>query len=231
MNRIQTFFGTIKNGIDRSVCGLYPIEEYKQLLPPSGVKNILFLDQVHSHDVVVINDLNNLPSLKADAVVTALPGLALVMKTADCAPVFLHDERAGVIGAIHSGWQGTALNVVAPTVDAMLAKGADKARIKAQIGPCLQRSNFTMGGDVFDQFIAAHPYYCNFFTVHPTEKDKYLFDNTAAIAWQLKESGIINITSDKTCTLANARLYYSYRYRNQDPQHDMMRNISAIWMI
>ena len=46
---------------------------------------------------------------EADAIVTAKPGLAIGMLTADCAPVLFCDGEARVIGAAHAGWRGRAV--------------------------------------------------------------------------------------------------------------------------
>ncbi|MGH6953130.1 MAG: polyphenol oxidase family protein, partial [Alphaproteobacteria bacterium] len=42
----------------------------------------------------------------ADAMVSTTPGIVLGVLAADCAPVLLADERAGVIASAHAGWRG-----------------------------------------------------------------------------------------------------------------------------
>ena len=48
---------------------------------------------------------------RADALVTATPGLALGIITADCTPVLLHDPAARVVAAVHAGWRGALAGV------------------------------------------------------------------------------------------------------------------------
>ncbi len=65
--------------------------------------------QVHSARAVTTSaPFSPVQQPEADALVTATPGLALGIVTADCAPVLLHDPTAGVIAAVHAGWRGRA---------------------------------------------------------------------------------------------------------------------------
>lgn len=94
------------------------------------------LNQVHGDDVLVVDapgpgPLEDLPS--GDALVTATRGVGLMVRAADCVPILLADTRAGVVGAIHSGREGTALNIAARTVARMRDLGADQVR--AWVGP------------------------------------------------------------------------------------------------
>ena len=84
----------------------------------------------------------------ADGVVTATPGVALGVSTADCVPVLFADPGAGVIGAAHAGWRGALSGIVAATVDAMIALGAERARISAGIGPAIQQQSYEVGAEL-----------------------------------------------------------------------------------
>src|SRR5207248_6209071 len=55
----------------------------------------------------------------ADAMVTDRSGIALGIVTADCAPVLLTDQQAGVIAAVHAGWRGAVAGVLEATIAAM----------------------------------------------------------------------------------------------------------------
>lgn len=222
MMRIHTHFGGKDTGLDRTSVGLV----VRPGIPPHAA----YLNQTHSNQVVVISDLKQDISQPADAAVTRLPGLALTVKTADCAPVLLFDADAGVIAAVHSGWQGTLQNIIAPSIHAMVAQGAAHARIQGVIGPCLQQANFAVGFDVRDNFVAQNPAYAGFFMPSSTEAGKYLLDNTALILWQLQDCGVTQVTADLTCTVEQSDRYYSYRSRHIDTAHDTMRNVAMIWM-
>ena len=85
----------------------------------------------------------------ADALITDCPGLALVVFSADCGILLLHDPLTNAVGAIHAGWRGCAGGIVEKTVAAMQAAyGADPARIRAAVGPCIGQCCFETDGDV-----------------------------------------------------------------------------------
>lgn len=70
---------------------------------------------------------------EADGIVTTERDLVLLVRTADCVPVLLADETAGVIGAAHAGRRGMAAGVVPETVARMRTLGAES--ITAWVGP------------------------------------------------------------------------------------------------
>ncbi|WP_216324610.1 peptidoglycan editing factor PgeF [Deinococcus aestuarii] len=102
------------------------------------------LDQVHGTQVREAR-----PGVQeGDALVTTEPGLLLAIGTADCYPILLADEAAGVIGAAHAGWRGTLGGIGARTVEAMVARGASPERIRAAVGPGICGERYPVGVDV-----------------------------------------------------------------------------------
>src|SRR4029453_8549205 len=90
---------------------------------------LLIAYQVHSPDVVTIDrPWRPHERPRADAIVTAVPGLAIGVTTADCGPVLFADETAGVIGVAHAGWRGAATGVLGGPMGALERGGADPAR-------------------------------------------------------------------------------------------------------
>ena len=81
---------------------------------------LLTLFQKHSATAVVAKspwEAGSMP--EADAIVTATPGLAVGVLTADCTPVLFCDGEARVVGAAHAGWRGALSGIVEATVEAM----------------------------------------------------------------------------------------------------------------
>lgn len=94
--------------------------------------------QVHGDTVVQVDrpgPAPHAPLLPADGVVTATPGVGLMVRAADCAPVVIADAEAGVVGVAHAGRQGMALDVVTRTLEAMARAGARAERSRAWLGP------------------------------------------------------------------------------------------------
>ncbi|MEJ7796652.1 MAG: polyphenol oxidase family protein [Nocardioides sp.] len=109
--------------------------ELPRLVGACGVR-FARLNQMHGDDVLVVDapgpgPLEELPS--GDALVTATRGVGLMVRAADCVPVLLADPRAGVVGAVHSGRQGTSLDIAARTITWMRDLGAEQ--IRAWVGP------------------------------------------------------------------------------------------------
>lgn len=106
--------------------------------------------QTHSDRVAVIDSLPVSPEAieGVDALVTALPDVALAINTADCVPVLLYDADAGVIAAVHSGWRGTDMRIAAKAVAAMTRLGAAPQHIHAVMGPSICPDCFEVGEEV-----------------------------------------------------------------------------------
>lgn len=104
----------------------------------------------HRVDALVLADVP-----EADAVVSNEPGLALAVQVADCVPILLADQQAGVAAAVHAGWRGTAAGIAGEAVGAMAALGASPARIVAAIGPSIAPCCYEVGEELVEAFVAA----------------------------------------------------------------------------
>jgi copper oxidase (laccase) domain-containing protein len=74
-----------------------------------------------------------------DGLVTREAGVVLVIRTADCAPVFFWDRGGGVVGLAHSGRRGTEGNIVGRMVEVMGERfGTRGSDLIVVIGPCIR---------------------------------------------------------------------------------------------
>lgn len=183
--------------------------------------------QVHSAKVetVVAPQTGHPP--EADALVTAEPGLALAILTADCQPVLFADARAGVIGAAHAGWRGAIGGVLEATIDAMEAIGARREDICAVIGPTISQSAYEVGQEFFEEFTDTDPEYARFF-VNGQAADKYHFDLPSFGLHVLREAGVGQAEWVRACTYSDPARFYSYRRSVHQREADYGRLISAI---
>jgi YfiH family protein len=95
---------------------------------------------------------------KFDALITRLPGLALVVTTADCLPILIHDPVRAAVAAVHAGWRGTAKRIAARALGAMReAYGTDPADCRAAIGPGIRGCCFEVDAAVTDSMAATLP--------------------------------------------------------------------------
>lgn len=163
----------------------------------------VFMRQVHGADVAFAAS-TDLPG-PVDAVVTTVPGLALAVLVADCAPVLLADAAAGVVGAAHSGRPGTAAGVVPALVKAMCERGADPARMIAAIGPAACGRCYEVPAEMRDEVAAVVPA-----AYSTTSAGTPALDIRAGVAEQLASAGVTRVTADGRCTIEDPGLY-SYR--------------------
>ncbi|WP_298805344.1 peptidoglycan editing factor PgeF [uncultured Lentibacter sp.] len=189
-------------------------------------KALASVHQVHSPDVVQITGpLAQKP--RADAMVTATPGLGLAILTADCQPVLFADPSAGVIGAAHAGWKGAQTGVLEATVDAMEALGATASRITAVIGPCISQPAYEVGQEFFERFTDQDSAATRFFKSGVTA-DKYLFDLPAFGLSRLRARGIATARWTGHCTYSDEARFFSYRRTTHRGEKDYGRLISVI---
>ncbi|WP_372509221.1 peptidoglycan editing factor PgeF [Actinomadura madurae] len=163
----------------------------------------VFMRQVHGADVAHATS-PDLPG-EADAVVTTVPGLALAVLVADCAPVLLADPVAGVVGAAHSGRPGTAAGVVPALVKAMRERGAEPARMTAAIGPAACGRCYEVPAAMRDEVAAAVPA-----AYATTARGTPGLDIRAGVAEQLAAAGVGRVETDPRCTIEDPGLF-SYR--------------------
>ena len=190
-----------------------------------GVEALVTVHQVHSPDVVTVTGpLAERP--RADAMVTATPGLALAVLTADCQPVLFADEKAGVIGAAHAGWKGVRDGVMEATLSAMEALGARRDRIVAVIGPCISQTSYEVGQEFYESFTDDAPDCRRFFA--SGNGDRYLFDLPSYGLWRLREAGVGHAEWTRHCTYRDPARFYSYRRTTHAGEADYGRQISVI---
>lgn len=189
---------------------LIALSERKGFVPVS-------LLQIHSD---IIHPLFSAPQshLKGDAVLTDRPGLLLFVKTADCLPVLIFSERPRAIAAVHCGWRGTALGLVAKATHKMeRIFGCPPASLRAAFGPSIGRDCYRVGEDVRNSFDRTG-YDSSVFKSDPSRERKYFFDLREANRFQLVSSGVRteNISEVSQCTRCDGQ-FYSYRRDSLDP--------------
>jgi YfiH family protein len=190
---------------------------------------LVSLSQVHSPIVHTLPawGSENGKRLEGDAMVTATPGLALGILTADCAPVLLADPRAKVIGAAHAGWKGALGGVLEATLEAMEKLGAQRMRIQAVIGPCISQDAYEVGWDFRDRFLELGLRNRRFFV--PSDKEgHYRFDLPGYAAHRLTAAGAGSVESLGVCTYPPENGYFSFRRTTHAGEPDYGRQISAI---
>ena len=163
---------------------------------------------------------------KADALVTDRPGLLLGVVTADCAPVLLHDARAGVIGAAHAGWRGAIDGVTDAAVAAMIALGARRDHIAAVVGPCIQQASYEVDDAFEARFVVAETLNARFFRTG--RSGHAWFDLSGYVVARLQAAGVTNAARLDEDTYAQTDRFFSFRRATHNGEPGYGRQISMI---
>lgn len=146
-----------------------------------------------------------------DAVFTDIPGLCIAVKTADCIPVLLYDNRLRRVAAIHAGWKGTVQYIVQKTIVAM---GSDGRDLSAIIGPGISLASFEVGDEVYEHFLSSgFPMERIARRWNPTAEkpeQRWHIDLWEANRWTLEQCGVCDILIAGVDTMTSP-LYYSAR--------------------
>lgn len=190
-----------------------------------GAEKLLSCFQVHSAKTVTVTEpWHSRP--QADAMVTAVPGLALCILSADCVPILFADANARIVGAAHAGWKGALGGVCEATIVAMEEIGAEREHISAAIGPAIQQESYEVGPEFRDTFVGEHEWTDRLFKAG--RDDRSHFDLTGYVETVLRREGLnaIENLGHDTCSMEDQ--YFSNRRRNHRGEGDYGRNGSVI---
>jgi polyphenol oxidase len=184
--------------------------------------------QIHSATVVTVEKpWPPAAAPNADGLVTRVPGVALGVLTADCAPILFHDPVAKVIGAAHGGWRGALGGIIEAVVGRMEAIGAEGSRICAAVGPCIGRASYEVGPEFPEQFAAENPTSTSFFT--PAQRPGHsMFELSGYIEYRLARAGVAAVERALYDTLSEEERFFSYRRSCLRGERAYGRGLSAI---
>lgn len=179
-------------------------------------KNLVTTRQTHSDIVRVVTKKDHVSIFhrdypECDAVVTNDPGTALMIYTADCTPMLFHDPVTGAVGAAHAGWRGTAAQIGAKTIAAMVAEfGCKPENIRCAIGPNIGVCHFETDADVPQALLEAYG----------SEAEKYIFPRGEKFYVNLKEinalslyrTGVRHVEISEECTMCRPDRFWSHRH-------------------
>ncbi|GAA4662386.1 peptidoglycan editing factor PgeF [Bartonella pachyuromydis] len=192
------------------------------------IENLVTVNQIHSCDVVVVNQVFIDEAPKADAIVSTTSGLVIGILTADCGPILLADPQAGVIAATHAGWRGSLKGIVEKTITVMEKQGAKRSSITAALGPCIGPYHYEVTEEFYHQFIDYHSNFQKYF-VKTDKVNHFYFNLWTFIINQLKEAGV-NASCVELCTYQDEQRFFSYRRATLRNEPDNGRQFSAIML-
>lgn len=173
------------------------------------ISRLFTASQVHGDRILTIDRKDITPEefkvCDGDAIITNIKGISIGILTADCVPVLLFDPKKGVVGAVHAGWKGTALQIAKKCIRAMQDKfGTDPGDITAAIGPAISLCCYK----VQDEVVVAVGHID--MVTKPCEFH-WCLDLPKANLIHLQEAGVTEIDISGICTSCNFPLFYSHR--------------------
>ncbi|RSN52951.1 peptidoglycan editing factor PgeF [Amycolatopsis sp. WAC 04182] len=163
---------------------------------------LAWMEQVHGRTATVVDGSETSAAEATDALVTAEPGLALVVLVADCVPLLLADAEAGVVAAVHAGRVGARVGVVPAAIEAMRSVGAEPARTEALLGPAICGDCYEVPADMAADVEKHVPG-----SACKTRKGTPGLDLRAGLWRQLADLGVGKIGVDPRCTNEDKTLF------------------------
>ncbi|MFO1329374.1 MAG: peptidoglycan editing factor PgeF [Rubrivivax sp.] len=174
-----------------------------------------WLRQVHGATVVRLDERPAAERPEADASVTARPGVACVVRVADCLPVLLAHERGQAVGAAHAGWRGLAAGVLEHTLQALCREaGCAPSALRAWLGPCIGPRAFEVGEDVLLAF-GRDPAVTDDDRFRRADRAdgsrRWRADLPALARDRLGTAGVGRVDGGHWCTVEDASAFFSFR--------------------
>jgi hypothetical protein len=142
---------------------------------------------------------------ETDGLITRSKGVVLGVSVADCVPVLLFDPVQKAIAAVHSGWRGTAANIVHHAVLSMISSFSSSSQnLLAYIGPSASACCYAVGSDVARLFT---PEFVR------SADGKTLLDLKGVVRSQLLAEGVLpdKIETSPHCTISEPAMFHSFR--------------------
>ncbi|MBE0450079.1 MAG: peptidoglycan editing factor PgeF [Clostridia bacterium] len=211
------------------------LENIRRALTELGTdsKIIILAQQVHSENVVIIDEKTNFESMEkvelentplegfemyisavTDGLMTNRKDVLLVTFYADCVPLILYDPVKHVVATVHSGWVGTAKAIGVEAVRKMVSVyGSSESDIRIGIGHSAGICCYEIGDDVIDALKMKFSVDSLRDFVIPKRYGKYMIDLKEANAKLLRDAGILqkHLEIDSDCTICNPEKYHSHR--------------------
>ena len=173
--------------------------------------NVATAHQVHGSQVALVGSGHRGRVIPAtDALITDTPGVALMLRFADCLPVLLYDPVRRAVGLAHAGWKGTVEGIAAKTASAMMdAYGSRPGDIIAGLGPCIGPCCYQVGTEVIELVKARFNHWPGL--LRPQGDGSVHFDLWEANRCQLAELSVEEIEVIQLCTTCHTDEFFSHR--------------------
>lgn len=179
-------------------------------------QGIYHADQVHGDQIAYVSQKGERDQVTqisgVDGLMTDVPGLALIIKFADCTPIVIYDPVRKVQASLHSGWRSTLKQISRKALTRMVEDFHCRLEDMAvYVGPTIDQDHYEVGAEVYQAF-EDFPDWETFFK--PGVKEgKYQMSMKAANLALLKAAGIEDrqIEVSPNSTFTNLHLHSARR--------------------
>lgn len=206
-------------GLSRGDCTENLRENYRRFCAAVGTdwQRTVISQQTHSQNIRVVTQADAGKGIvcprdytDVDAMMTDVPGLSLVVFSADCGTILLHDPVRRCIAAVHAGWRGAAMGLAAKTALRMQEiYGTRPEDLRSALGPAIGSCCFETDDDVPRAMHEALGAEADPFMTRQGEK--WHIDLKGINAHWLRRLGVQHIDICTDCTACMPRLYWSHR--------------------
>ena len=164
------------------------------------------VNQVHSNKILVVDKSGNYGD--ADGIITSpLDNLVLLIKTADCIPIFIYDNITRNYGIVHAGWRGVKKKIHLKAIEKFIGLGSHKNNLNFVMGPSIKACCYEVGAEMLD-----------YFGTSVIEKNgSFFLDLNKSVTSDFVNIGIVKdkIKIDSICTYENKNLHSFRRDREK----------------
>lgn len=194
-------------------------DEKEAFLGAFSLNEAVIMDQVHGHDIHVVGGGDSPRS--GDGFLVKAPGIAGIIKTADCLCVILVDPAVPMFAIVHAGWRGTLEKITSKALRMMIQLGASRQRIEALFGPSIRGCCYEVGRELFDAF-RSEGFSGNIFA---RRGESFFLDLYKANRELVANEGVGGIHDTGLCTCCGGNTFASYRRGDREARQ---ANFAAI---
>jgi purine-nucleoside/S-methyl-5'-thioadenosine phosphorylase / adenosine deaminase len=163
-----------------------------------------WLEQIHG--TTIINSQHWQQDIKADAIFSLQVSHVCAVMTADCLPILLCNQQGNIVAAIHAGWRGLAAGIIEKIIQTF---SCDPSEIMVWLGPAIGPTQFEVGPEVYDLFVANDPTSSEAFKIK--DPQHYLADIYLLARQRLQKNNVHKVFGGDFCTVSEKERFFSYR--------------------
>jgi polyphenol oxidase len=222
----QGDFATLNTGLENGDLIENVQENRRRISATLGfdAKKLITTRQIHSPNVIVVDQPFEGAFPEADGLITTTPDLLIGVMTADCVPVLLSTAKGDMVAAVHAGWRGAIAGVLENTFEKMKTLGG--IDIRAALGPCIWQDTYEVSQEFYDNLQDLPSFF------KPGNRlNHWQFDLPGYVIYRLQQAGLRHIETSPVNTFTDSARFFSCRRRTILGQARFGNGLSGIGIV